>query len=73
MIKPLLKTSFFIEIILYLKQTTRILHVCKGVACSIISCFDYPFISILDFPCHLLFPAFMLHDKALKIIHIYDS
>ena len=73
MIKPSIETRFFIEKILYLIQTIRILRASKGTALYILSCFDYPFISSIDFPGHTLFSAFMLHGKALKIIPIHGS
>ena len=71
--KHCVEKRFFIEKILYLFQTTKILHACKGIPHAIKSCSDYPFISSIDFPVHILFPAFMLHDKALKVIPINES
>jgi hypothetical protein len=72
MIKHWVEKHFFIEKILYLTKATKFLHACKGIPHAINSCSDYPVISIIDFPCHLLFPAFMLHGKALKAIPIHD-
>jgi len=73
MMKHCVEKRFFIEKFLYLFQAIKILHACKGIPHAVKSCSDYPFISIIDFLCHILFPAFMLYDKALKEIPINDS
>ena len=66
---------FFIEKILYLvrAEPQKFFMYVRAIPLAIFSCTDYPVITIIDFPCHLLFSAFMLHGKALKVIPINES
>jgi len=65
MMKHCVEKRFFIEKFLYLFQAIKILHACKGIPHAVKSCSDYPFISIIEFPCHLL-PGFHVTWQSVK-------